>query len=132
MIGLTKFSAQPEEDKKGAEVYHRLLSIFGKNRYGYHTRFMSDFELFLESILNEKFIDTSTLYYDDPNVTKEIEDQEAGLMGDFSDQDVKHLLHDRSTGSHDHQILIRYPGRAGDNYDLGDQLSCYKILPKKE
>lgn len=91
---------------------------------------MSDFELFLEAILNEKFIDASTLYYDDPNVTKEIEDQEAGLMSDFSEQDVKHLNKDRAHGHHDHQILIRYPGRAGDNYDLGDQLSCYKIKPR--
>jgi hypothetical protein len=45
---------------------------------------MSDFELFLEAILNEKFIDDSTLYYDDALTSKEIEDMEAGLNGDFS------------------------------------------------
>jgi hypothetical protein len=45
---------------------------------------MSDFELFLEAILNEKFIDDSTLYYDDAMTAKEIEDMEAGLSGDFA------------------------------------------------
>lgn len=78
------FSAVKKEDEKGNEGYHRLLSIFQKNKYGYNTRFMSDFELFLEALLNEKFIDYSTLYYDDALTSKEIEDMEAGLNSDFS------------------------------------------------
>ena len=50
-----------------------------KNKYGYNTRFMSDFDLLLEGVLNERFIDESTLYYDDPSVSKEIEDMELGF-----------------------------------------------------
>ena len=65
-------------------MYYRLISLFNKNRYGYYTRFMSDFDIFLEAVLNERFIEDSTNYYDDPVVAKEIEDQEAGLVHDLS------------------------------------------------
>ena len=60
------FSARVVEDKKPQEVYNRLISIFQKNQYGYHTRIMSDFDLLLEAVLNERFIDDSSAYYDDP------------------------------------------------------------------
>ena len=73
----------------------RLHSIFSKNKYGYNTRFMSDFDLLLEGVLNERFIDESTLYYDDPNVAKEIEDMELGLNSDFAEGDIKNLLKDK-------------------------------------
>lgn len=45
---------------------------------------MSDFDIFLEAVLNERFIEDSTNYYDDPVVAKEIEDQEAGLVHDMT------------------------------------------------
>jgi len=64
-MALTRFVAPKTEDKKSEEVYYRLISLFGKNRYGYHTRYMSDFDLFLEAVLNERFIEESTKYYDD-------------------------------------------------------------------
>ena len=89
---LAAFKQKPEEDKKPREVYNRLLSIFQKNKYGYHTRIMSDFDLLLEAVLNEKFIDDSTAYYDDPVTTKEIEDMEMGLNSDFAEDDVKNLV----------------------------------------
>ena len=78
------FSAPPEDNSVKEEEYFRLVSIFSKNKYGYNTRFMSDFELLLESVLNEKFLDNSVLYYDDEMTALEIEDQEAGLAGEFS------------------------------------------------
>jgi hypothetical protein len=81
---------------------------------------MSDFELFLEAILNEKFIDDSTLYYDDALTSKEIEDMEAG----------RHLLHDKDEGHHESFKSLMRPGRVGTNYGASDDLSCYKILPK--
>ena len=54
------FTAVPEENKNSTEIYFRLNSIFAKNKYGYATRFMSDFDLLLESALNERFVDEST------------------------------------------------------------------------
>ena len=71
---VTGFSAVPKVDEKGAEQYDRLVSVFSKNKFGYHTRFMSDFELFLEAMLNERFIDESTTYTDDAMTALEIED----------------------------------------------------------
>ena len=71
---LTSFSAQAADNTLQREGYHRLLTIFSKNQYGYNTRFMSDFELFLDSMLNEKFLDDSTLYYNDPMTAVEISD----------------------------------------------------------
>lgn len=128
--GAFRFVKQQTHDAKGDEVYYRLLSLFSKNRYGYHTRFMSDFDLFLEALLNEKFIDDATHYYDDPNVMKEIEDQETGLASDHSQADIRHLLHDTEAGHNERFKSLRYPDRVGTNYEKGDQLSCYKILPK--
>ena len=127
---LTNFSAQVVEDKKPQEVYNRLISIFQKNQYGYHTRIMSDFDLLLEAVLNERFIDDSSAYYDDPILSKEIEDMEQGLQSDFSESDVKHLLKDKSDGHHDSKKCVRFPARFGTNYEKSDDLSIYKVMPK--
>mmetsp|Transcript_17953 Transcript_17953/g.17146 ORF Transcript_17953/g.17146 Transcript_17953/m.17146 type:complete len:98 (+) Transcript_17953:327-620(+) len=91
---------------------------------------MSDFDLLLESVLNERFIDDSSTYYDDPINQKEIEDVELGLNSDLTEMDVKHLLKDRDDGHHDKQKCMKYPGRFGTNYEPSDDLSVYKILPK--
>jgi hypothetical protein len=127
---LTSFTAVPKADAFGAEQYDRLVSVFSKNKFGYHTRFMSDFELFLEAMLNERFIDESTLYYDDKMTTLEIEDIELGLNGEVSNADVRHLNRDRSNDDHESYVAYYYPDRVGTNYEASDALSCYKILPR--
>ena len=114
-----------------AEENYRLMSLFSKNKYGYNTRFMSDFELMLEAILNEEFFNNATLYYDDEITATEIEDQEGGLAGEFAPQDVQMLLHDKSSHDHTPFKALRYPDRVGTNYPKGDALSCYKIKPKQ-
>jgi hypothetical protein len=122
------FSSVSTTNPKEAEVYFRLNSIFAKNRFGYNTRFMSDFDLLLEGVLNERFIDESTLYYDDPVVSKEIEDMELGYAGEFAEDDIRNLLKDKS---HHGSLAksVRYPGRVGSNYARSDDLSCYKVHP---
>lgn len=92
---------------------------------------MSDFDFLLEAVLNERFIDDSSAYYDDAITSKEIEDMEMGLQSDFADADVKHLLRDKDDGHHGGgKKCVRYPGRFGTNYLPSDDLSVYKILPK--
>ena len=91
---------------------------------------MADFELFLEAMLNERFIDESTLYYDDKMTALEVEDVEAGLNGELSLDDTRHLTRDRADAHHDSYKALRFPDRVGTNYDKSDALSCYKILPK--
>ena len=91
---------------------------------------MSDFDLLLEAVLNERFIDDSSAYYDDPISSKEIEDMEMGLQSDFSDADVRHLLKDKDEGHHAAKKCMKYPDRFGTNYSKSDDLSMYKILPK--
>jgi hypothetical protein len=127
---FNNFKKPEEKDLKQVEVYNRLLSIFHKNKYGFHTRIMSDFDLLLEAVLNEKFIDDSSAYYDDPIHQKEIEDMETGLNGDMNESDIKHLMKDKDGGHHEAKSCMRYPGRFGTNMDPSDDLSCYKILPK--
>ena len=122
------FTSKKETDPNEAEVYFRLQSIFIKNKYGYNTRFMSDFDLLLEGVLNERFIDESTTYYDDPSVVKEIEDMELGLNGEFAEEDIKNLLKDKG-GHASRGKTLRYPGRVADNYQKSDDLSCYKVHP---
>lgn len=93
---------------------------------------MSDFDLLLEAVLNERFIDDSSAYYDDPISSKEIEDMEQGLYSDFSEADVKHLLKDKGGDHHDSKKCLRYPGRFGTNYSKSDDLSVYKVYPKDQ
>ena len=109
------FTKQKEEDKTSKEIYFRLNSLFAKNKYGYNTRFMSDFDLLLESALNERFVDESTMYYDNPIKAKEIEDMEQGLNGEFSEDDIKDLIKDKSEHGSP-ALVMRYPGRVGSNY----------------
>ena len=124
-VGVTSVPTTNPDD---AEIYNRLQSIFAKNKYGYATRFMSDFDLLLEGVLNERFIDESTAYYADPIVANEIEDMEKGLSGEFSEDDIRNLVKDK----HEHGApnkFFRYPGRVATNYAKSDDLSIYKTHP---
>ena len=40
----------------------------------YTTRFMSDFEVFLDAVLNERFLDESVAYYRDEMTGLEVQD----------------------------------------------------------
>ena len=124
------FTSPPEDKSMGKEGYNRLLTIHAKNKYGFHTRWMSDFDLFLESMLNEKFIEDSTNYYDDQFTTLEIQDMEVGLNGDFAHSDVRHALKDKGGHHGDGFKATRNPDRCATNYPKGDDISCYKVLPK--
>ena len=134
-VGFLKFlskikSPVEEEDKRAPEVYNRLLTLYKKNKFGYHTRIFADFDTFLEAMLNERFIDDSSGYYDDAITSKEIEDVELGLNGDLSEADVKHLLKDKDGGHHANAKCFKHPGRFGTNYEVTDDLSIYKVHPK--
>ena len=124
----------PDKDDKAIvnEGYFKLRSLFSQNKFGYNTRFMSEFDTFLEAVLNERFISESTDYYQDEVVSQEIEDVENGLVGDFAMADIKNLLKDHE--EHDHSAFksLRHPDRVGTNYPKDDSLSCYKILPKQQ
>ena len=124
------FTKVPKEELQEKEVYARLNTIFQKNKYGFHTRIMSDFDLLLQAMMNEKFLDDSTLYYDDPITSKEIEDMELGLNGDFTETDIKHLNKDRDSGHHDGPTCMRHPARFANNYEKSDDLSIYKVMPR--
>lgn len=93
---------------------------------------MSDFEIMLEAVLNEDFLENSVNYYDNELTAIEVEDQEAGLVGDFSPADVANLIHDKAPEHAEPFKSLRYPDRVATNYPKGDALSCYKILPKKQ
>ena len=125
------FSQRSVDDGKLTEGNYRLQTIFYKNKYGYATNIMSDFELFLEAALNDTFIDNSIKYYADAHRSKEIEDMEAGLVHDFAPADIRELNRDADDDGHHAPFLsIANPDRVGTNYDKSDALSCYKILPK--
>ena len=55
---------------------------------------------------------------------------EAGLNGDLSPMDIKHLIKDKDDGHHSSTLCMRYPGRFGTNYDKSDALSVYKVMPR--
>ena len=125
---LFGFSAIKTPDPTNKEIYFRLNSIFSKNKYGYNTRFMSDFDLLLEGVLNEQFVDESTAYYNDPVVASEVEDMEKGLNGEFSDEDIRNLLKDNEPHGAGEKSM-RYPARVASAYPATDNLSIYKTHP---
>ena len=122
------FSARNVANPDNQEIYLRLNSIFSKNKYGYNTRFMSDFDLLLEGVLNEQFVDESTAYYNDPVVAEEVADMEKGLNGEFSDEDIRNLLKDKD-GHGSNEKTFRYPARVASAYKPSDDLSIYKTHP---
>ena len=127
---MNQYSSQAVESPTDEnEVYMRLQSIFQKNKYGYNTRFMSDFDLLLDAALNGRFLDEASNYYEDPFVQKEIEDMEFGLGGELAESDIKNLLKDSHSHGEQHKSL-KYPGRVGSNYTNSDDLSCYKVHPR--
>lgn len=138
MFGLTFFSGvkfllgfkQKVDNTESPEIYNRLITLYQKNQYGFHTRIMNDLDLLVEALVDKRFIDDAMAYYDDPVVQKEIEDHEGSLNSDFAPADVKHLLKDPDTGHGAAAKVMKYPGRVGTNYDKNDDLSCYKVLPK--
>ena len=133
-IGIVKFllsfKEKEAEDSVPAEMYNRLQTIYSKNKFGFQTRIMSDFDLMLEATLNERFIDEATGYYDDPIFQKEIEDVELGLSGDMSESDVKHANRDPDAGHGGGALCAKHPDRWPSNYAKSDALSIYKVLPK--
>ena len=74
LSGYSNFSQTSPDKSLETEKYHRLQSIFSKNKYGYTTRFMSDFEVFLDAVLNERFLDESVAYYRDEMTGLEVQD----------------------------------------------------------
>lgn len=90
-------------------MYNRLITLYSKNKFGYHTRIMADFDMLLESALNERFIDESTMYYDDEVSLSEIEDIELGLNGDMSEGDVAHLMANKGGHHASAQVCTRNP-----------------------
>ena len=53
LLATQNFSVPKPGKPVEEEQHYRLLSIFAKNKYGYNTRFMSDFEQFLEAITDK-------------------------------------------------------------------------------
>ena len=125
---LSGFTQVKEANPADAEIYNRLQSIFAKNKYGYATRFMSDFDLLLESVLNERFVEESTNYYEDPVVAEEVADMESGLNGEFAEDDIRNLLKDRTPHGAT-PTAFRHPARVNTNYAPSDDLSIYKTHP---
>ena len=92
-IGMLKFAfsfRKPKVEDRSAEdeTYNRLVTLFQKNKFGFHTKIMADFDRLLEALMNQKFIDDSTEYYDNPVSAKEIEDIEMGLNSDMTEADI--------------------------------------------
>ena len=127
---MTGFSETPKDNKFASEQYERLVSVFSKNKFGFHTKFMSNFDLFLEASLNERFLEESTGYQDDFITGQEIEDTESGLAGEFAPADIRHLNRDPAPEHGEQFKCLMKPDRVGTNYVKSDALSCYKILPK--
>ena len=127
---FNSFKDKPEASKTEPEMYNRLLTIFQKNKFGYHTRIMSDFDLLLEASMNERFLNESTEYYDD--FQEEIEDMELGLNGDMSEADIAFMMSDKGDHHDAGKLCVGLPGRFGTNYAPTDNLSVYKVLPKGE
>lgn len=101
------------------------------NKYGYRTQNFANFDLALACLMNEKYFEENIDYFSDEIVSKEVEDQQNGLAGDQSMQDLRYLIHDKHDDHHERFKCLQWPDRVGSNYEKGDQLSCYKILPKK-
>lgn len=125
----TNFSKEKESDPRDKEVYFRLLTLFEKNKFGFNTRVFADFDVFLEAVVNERFLDDNSAYYDDPITGKEIEDVEMGLVTDPAEGDVQYFMRTKHEHHGEGNPVWKFPDRVGTNYSK-DDLSPYKLLPQ--
>jgi hypothetical protein len=106
------------------------IGALGRNPYGYETRVGKSFEHVISVLLGGEIM-THILNQDsDIFRTEELQDEDQGLMGDFSEEDILDLHREKKHEPH-LGIVYRHPGKHYLNEKPNDLLSPYKVVGEK-
>ena len=108
----------------------QLIANIGRNNYGYETRTTKSFEMTLSVLLGGDLLNHILSMDSDQFRSEESQDEDAGLPGDFTEEDILDLhrekLHEPHLG-----IVYRHPHRHFLNVGPNDILSPYKLSEEK-
>jgi hypothetical protein len=105
----------------------QYVANIGRNPFGFETRVGKSFEHVISVALGGEIM-THILNQDaDMFRTEELQDEDQGLSGDFSEEDILDLYRDKKHEPH-LGIVYRHPHRHHLNEAPNDLLSPYKIV----
>lgn len=105
----------------------QLVANIGRNNWGYETRPNSSFEKTISVLIGGDLMNHILQADSNPFRSEESQDEDAGLMGDFTEEDILDLF--RETKHEPHLgIVYRRPDKHYLNVAPNDFLSPYKIV----
>lgn len=112
----------------------QLIANIGRNHFGFETRANRSFEQVLAIVVGGDLLNHILNADADIFRTEEGQDEDAGLFGDFAEEDVVDLFREKKHEPH-LGIVYRHPHKHHLNQAPNDLLSPYKVegevLPKK-
>lgn len=106
------------------------VATLGRNSYGFESRAAKSFEHAISVVLGGEIM-THILNQDaDIFRTEELQDEDQGLAGDFTEEDILDLHREKHHEPH-LGIVYRHPARHHLNDKASDLLSPYKVVGEK-
>jgi hypothetical protein len=103
-----------------------LIANIGRNTYGFETRTSKSFEMTLSVVLGGDLLNHILSADSDAFRSEESQDEDAGLSGDFTEEDILDLHREKKHEPH-MGIVYRHPHRHFLNEGPNDILSPYKV-----
>jgi hypothetical protein len=124
-----KYKQPKEEEPIIYSAAHTIANI-GRNNYGFETRANNSFEMGMSVLVGGELLSHILEADSNPFRSEENQDEDAGLVGDFTEEDILDLF--RETKHEPHLgIVYRHPHKHHLNETPSDYLSPYKVVGEK-
>jgi len=107
-----------------------LVASTGRNAYGFETRANRSFEQGISTVVGGDLLNHILSADSDQFRSEEQQDEDAGLVGDFTEEDILDLYRDKKHEPH-MGIVYRHPHKHHLNEAPSDLLSPYKVVGEK-
>ena len=117
---------QPQQPEPSIYSTAQLIANIGRNTYGFETRANRSFEQALSVVVGGDLMNHILSADSDQFRSEEQQDEDAGLSGDFTEEDILDLYRDKKHEPH-LGIVFRHPHRHHLNDAPNDLLTPYKV-----
>lgn len=125
-----RFGIPPKEEESLYSEVQQVANL-SRNPYGFETRAAKSFEHMLGILLGKEIMGHILSQDSDIFRQEELGDEDEGLVGDFTEEDVLHLR--KQVGHSPHVGIVFFePDRHYLNEKPNDFLSPYKVVGEKE
>ncbi len=126
----SKYKVLPEPEEPAYST-PQLIANIGRNHFGFETRANRSFEQVMSVVVGGSLL--SHILNADADIfrTEENQDEDAGLMGDFAEEDIVDLFREKKHEPH-LGIVYRHPHRHHLNQTPSDYLSPYVVEGEKQ